>query len=249
MRYMWDLFDDYFGEGRASPPVRAAAHALRPWLQRWDRRTAQRVDRFVANSHNVARKIARFYGREALVIHPPVALERFTAQPVEGSGTGGYFLWVGAFAPYKRLDLVLEAFGALGLPLWVAGSGQEAARLGALPPNVRMLGQVRDDALPGLYRDARALIFPGEEDFGITPVEAQASGRPVIALGRGGALETVTPQTGLFFAEQRVDALVQAVRRFEAFEPTFDPRAARANAERFSKDRFQAQLRQAIDRL
>jgi glycosyltransferase involved in cell wall biosynthesis len=144
---------------------------------------------------------------------------------------------------------VLEAFGALGLPLGVAGSGQEAARLGTLPPNVRMLGQVSDEALPALYRDARALIFPGEEDFGITPVEAQASGRPVIALGRGGALETVTPDTGLFFAEQRADALADAVRRFEAFERTFDPGAARANAERFSKAHFQERFRQAIERL
>jgi len=249
MRYMWDLFDDYFGPGRASVPVRAAAHALRPWLQRWDRRTASRVDRFVANSHNVARKITRFYGREAQVIPPPVDLERFARLPLEGSGQGGYFLWVGAFAPYKRLDLVLEAFGALGLPLWVAGSGQDAARLPSVPSNVRLLGQVSDAALPALYRDCRALIFPGEEDFGITPVEAQAAGRPLIAFGRGGALETVTSETGLFFEEQTAEAIVQTVRRFETWEKTFDPRQARANAGRFTKARFQADLAEALAQL
>lgn len=249
MRYMWDLFDDYFGPGRASVPVRAAAHALRPWLQQWDRRTAKRVDRFVANSHNVARKIARFWGRDAQVIHPPVELERFASLPLEGAGQGGYFLWVGAFAPYKRLDLAIEAFGALGLPLWIAGSGQEGAKLQSLPPNVRLLGQVSDAELPALYRGCRALVFPGEEDFGIAPVEAQAAGRPVIALGRGGALETVTPRTGLFFETQSAPALAAAVRRFEAWEPTFDPGDARAHAARFSRARFQAQLQAALAQL
>jgi glycosyltransferase involved in cell wall biosynthesis len=207
------------------------------------------VDAFVANSHHIAQKIARFYGRSSQVVSPPVELERFTSVKPARAEERSYFLWVGAFAPYKRLDLVLEAFRALGLPLWVAGSGQDAARLPTVPPNVRLLGQVPDDALPALYRDCRALIFPGEEDFGITPVEAQASGRPVIALGRGGALETVTSRTGLFFQEQTTEAIVEAVRRFEAWERTFDPRQARANAERFTKARFQADLSDALAKL
>jgi glycosyltransferase involved in cell wall biosynthesis len=238
LRYMWDRFDDYFGPGRAALPVRAAARALRPALRAWDVASARGVDRFVANSQNVARQIAARYGREAAVVYPPVELERFTAQPLEGSGRGGYFLWVGALAPYKRVDLALEAFARLGLPLKLVGSGQEGRALRRLPPNVEVLGQVGDAQLPGLYRDARALIFPGVEDFGLTPLEAQASGRPVIAFAAGGALETLTPQTGLFFAAPTAEALAQAVKDFDRFEETFSPQVARAQALRFSKEAF-----------
>ena len=240
MRYMWDLFDDYFGPGRASLPVRAAARAVRPYLRAWDVRSTRGVDRLLANSAHVAAKIQRFWGRQAHVVHPPVELERFTALPLEGTGQGGYFLWVGAFAPYKRLDVALEAFGRLGLPLKVVGTGQEAARVtgGSLPPNVEWLGNVSDAELPALYRAARALVFTAEEDFGITPLEAQACGRPILAYGRGGVLETVTPDTGLFFDAQTPDALVGAVRRFDAWEATFRPAAARAQAERFGRPAF-----------
>ncbi|GEN09497.1 glycosyl transferase [Myxococcus fulvus] len=251
MRYMWDLFDDYFGPGRARLPVRAAAHAVRPWLRRWDRTSAARVDRFVANSHHVAGKLQRFWGREATVVHPPVDLERFTRLPLEGGGRGGYFLWLGAFAPYKRLDIALEAFRELGVPLWVVGTGQEAARLtsGAPPPNIRFLGNVSDDALPSLYRDARALIFTPEEDFGITPLEAQATGRPVIAFAKGGALETVNSRTGLFFSEQTPASLSEAVRRFDSWEASFSPREARSQAERFSRQSFQQAMLREVESL
>ncbi len=251
MRYMWDLFDDYFGPGRASLPVRAAAHAVRPWLQRWDRQSTGGVDRILANSRHIARKVERFWGREAQVVYPPVALERFCAQPLEGLGQGGYYLWLGAFAPYKRLDIALEAFRHLDAPLWVVGTGQEAARLtaGALPPHIHFIGPVPDDALPALYRDARALLFTGEEDFGIVPLEAQACGRPVIAYGRGGALETVTPRTGLFFDEQTPEALVQAVRRFEQWEPGFQPADARAQAWRFSRAVFLRAVESEVESL
>ncbi|ADO72950.1 glycosyltransferase [Stigmatella aurantiaca] len=240
MRYMWDLFDDYFGPGRASLPVRTAARSVRPWLQRWDRRTSAGVDRFVANSQHIAGKIHRFWGREASVVHPPVALERFCAGPLEGTGQGGYFLWLGAFAPYKRLDIALEAFRALEAELWVVGTGQEASKLtsGALPPHIRFLGNVPDAELPTLYRNARALLFTGEEDFGITPLEAQATGRPVIAYAKGGVLETVTPRTGLFFSEQTPEALATAVRQFDDWERAFVPAEARAQAQRFSRQAF-----------
>lgn len=253
MRYVWDLFDDYFGPGRAPPPVRLAAHAVRPMLRGWDRASARGVHHFVANSHHIAQKIAHFYGRQAKVVHPPVELERFTDPrlgPVEESGRGGYFLWLGALAPYKRADLAIEAFRELGLPLWMAGSGQEAERLRAhLPPNVRMLGQVPDAELPALYRNARALVFTGEEDFGLTPIEAQATGRPVIAFAKGGVLETVTRQTGLFFHPQTPAALVEAVRRFEAFEQGFSPAEARRNALRFSPQAFEQGIRTELSAL
>ena len=242
LRYMWDRFDDYFGPGKASAPVRLAARALRPALRAWDVRSSEGVDRFVANSAHVAAQIEARYHRVARVVHPPVELARFAAQPLEGAGTGGYFLCLGALAPYKRIDLAIEAFRRAGLPLWIGGSGQSGQWLSDLPPNVKALGQVRDEDLPGLYRGARALVFPGVEDFGITPLEAQASGRPVIAFAQGGALETVTRRTGVFFGEQTVDSLVAALQRFEAFEADFKPAAARAQAERFSLGRFQAAL-------
>ncbi|NOK12285.1 glycosyltransferase [Corallococcus exercitus] len=251
MRYMWDLFDEYFGPGRTRLPVRAAALAVRPYLQHWDRASTQRVGRIVANSRHIAGKIQRFWGREASVVPPPVELDRFTQVPLEGGGQGGYFLWLGAFAPYKRLDVALEAFRTLDTPLWVVGTGQEASRLtsGPLPPHIRFLGNVPDSALPALYRDARALLFTPEEDFGITPLEAQATGRPVIAFGKGGALETVTPKTGVFFPEQTPASLAAAVRQFDAWEASFRPEDARAQAERFSRARFQQAIQAEVDAL
>jgi glycosyltransferase involved in cell wall biosynthesis len=178
-----------------------------------------------------------------------VELERFIHQPLSAVGQGGYYLCFGALAPYKRIDLAIEAFRRLGLPLWVAGSGQSKAWLHALPKNVKALGHVADEEVPDLYRNARALVFPGVEDFGITPLEAQACGRPVIAMGQGGALETVTAATGVFFGAQTVEALVEAVRRFEAFEPEFQPSIARAQAERFTRGAFQSAVLAELDAL
>lgn len=247
MRYMWDRFDDYFGPGQASPPARLAARTLRPWLQRWDIRSAEGIDRIVANSHHVAGQIATRWGRQASVLHPPVELERFAREPLTGLGEGGYFLWLGALAPYKRVDLAIEAFTHLGLPLWIGGGGQQEALVTAgLPPNIRYLGHVPDAELPALYRNARAFLFTGEEDFGLTPLEAQACGRPVIALGRGGAVETVTERTGLFFPEPAVSAITAAVREFIRREPEFSPTAARAQASRFSRAAFQRGFREAV---
>jgi len=249
LRYMWDRFDDYFGPGRASVPVRIAARALRPAFRAWDVVTSTGVDRFVANSRHVATQIADRYHRHARVIHPPVELERFIHQPLSAVGQGGHFLCFGALAPYKRIDLAIEAFRRNGLPLWIAGSGQSKAWLHGLPKNVKALGHVPDDEVADLYRNARALVFPGVEDFGITPLEAQACGRPVIAMGAGGALETVTDQTGVFFAEQTVEALMDAVKRFEAFEAQFQPSRARAQASTFTREAFQAALLHELEQL
>ncbi len=245
LRYMWDRFDDYFGPGRTSPAVRLAARALRPALQAFDVATARGVDRFIANSHHVAAQIEQRYGRPASVIAPPVELERFSREPLPQQ-PGEYFLVLGALAPYKRVDLAIAAFRELGLPLWVVGSGQdEAALSNGLPPNIRVLGQVADAELPALYRNAKALIFPGLEDFGLTPLEAMGCGRPVIAFQAGGALDTVTPRTGLFFEHQTVSSLKAAVQRFEHFERhEFSPSAARAQAMRFTEQRFT----EALDR-
>ena len=250
LRYMWDRYDDYFGKGRASFPMRITAGALRPWLQRWDVKSARKVTRFVANSQHVAKQVEERYGQKANVVYPPVDLERFLPLPLETAGQGGYFLWFGALAPYKRLDLALEVFTRLGLPLWVAGSGQMETKLRKnLADNIRWLGQVPNEEVPALLHGARALVFPGEEDFGMTPVEAQACGRPVIALGRGGALETVSAKTGLFFPEPTVASLEEAVRTFAEFEKRFSPKDARDNAMQFSQERFLQGMRAELKAL
>ena len=235
MRYIWDQFDDYFSPGRSSAPVRWVMRLLRPALQKWDRRTAQSVTHFIANSENVRRRIQRHYQRDAAVIYPPVDTRRFAP---DGRPRKDFFLMVTAFAPYKRIEVAIDAFNRLRLPLVIAGKGQDLDKLKRLAgPDVKFLGWVSDDALRTLYQEARALIFPGEEDFGMVPVEAQACGCPVIALGRGGALESVVPgETGLFFAEPTEEALAECVKKFH--ENDFNPAKARQNALRFAVENF-----------
>src|SRR6185437_7489561 len=201
MRYMWDRFDDYFGPGRASLPVRLAAQAMRPRLQRWDRAVSQpdRVDRLVANSRFIAEQIHAAYGRDADVVYPFADTKRFTV-PRHPSNR---YLMVGAFAPYKRNDLVIEAFNRLKLPLVVIGGGQDAGKVRKMAgPNIEFLGSLSNAALADFYAKCRAFVFAGKEDFGITPVEAMLAGAPVIAFGEGGVSETVTSETGLLFKPQ-----------------------------------------------
>ena len=253
MRYVWDQFEAYFGPGRASLPVRTAMRAVRPWLQRKDVETSRRVDHFIANSHHVAKRIERHYAREAKVIHPPVEVDRFSPSTRDD----GYYLMVTAFAPYKRVDLAIEAFNIIGEPLRIIGSGQDETRLRAVAgPNIEFLGWGTDEEVSAAYAGCKALIFPGEEDFGIVPVEAMASGKPVIAFARGGALETVVPldsspsegdahsygPTGLLFRDQTTAALVEAVARFEDNSECFDPIAIHQHARRFSKSRFSDEI-------
>jgi len=241
------------------------------YLRLWDAVSSRRVDRFVAISRHVAGRIRRYYGREAEVIHPPVDTEFFA--PVGGSG--GFYLMVTAFAPYKRVDLAIRALGRIGRPLRIIGTGQDEKRLRALAgPDVTFLGWQDDEVLRAHYSACRALIFPGEEDFGIVPLEAQACGRPVIAYGRGGALETVVPlvpegrgheapgegaadgreappdlPTGVFFNDQTEEALIEAVLLFEASEDRFNPEAARANAVRFDRSRFKQRFSAYLERV
>lgn len=242
MRYAWDLTDVYLRG--LPPPARPPARAMLAALRWWDRATAGRVDYFIANSRFVASRIGRHYGRPATVIYPPVDVEYFTpaGRPED------FFLVVSRLVPYKRVDLAVEAFNRLGRPLIVVGDGPEAPRLRAMArSNVTFAGEVSDAALRGYYRRCAALVFPGEEDFGLVPVEAQACGRPVIAYGQGGALESVIPGvTGTFFAEQTVDALAAAVR---ACEPGgFDSPGIRRHAEGFSHQRFHFQIAEFVER-
>jgi glycosyltransferase involved in cell wall biosynthesis len=217
----------------------ALARPVMAAMARWDRATAGRVHRYVTNSQHVARRIGRYYNREASVVHPPVDTAFFTP---DGSSPDRYFLIVSALVPYKRLEVAIEAAARVGVPLRVAGRGPEEPRLRRVAAEaggeVEFLGRRSDEELRVLYRGARAVLFPGEEDFGIVPVEAQACGRPVVALGRGGALETIIDGvTGVLVPESSVEAFASGLDRVGA-EGAFDPAAARAHAERFGRDRF-----------
>jgi glycosyltransferase involved in cell wall biosynthesis len=248
MRYVWDLYDDYFGPRAPRlarwlmPPVAAA-------LRAWDRRTAG-VDRFVAISHHIADRIRRVYGRDADVIYPPVDVARFRPAPPED-----FYLVVSALVPYKRVDLAIAAARTLGRRLLVVGTGPEERRLRAQAgPGVEFLGWRPDPEVAELYARCRAVLFPSVEDYGIVPLEAAAAGRPTIALARGGALETMVgldagdaPPTATFFHEQTVAALAEAMRTCEASQHRFQPAALRAHAARFDRPVFRERLQAYIE--
>ncbi len=242
MRYLWDLYPQY--KRSAGWLSRLAMPVFFPRLRTWDVASAARVDHFIANSDFIRRRIKKVYRRDATVVHPPAPVERF--QPSAEVDPG--YLWVGELAPYKRADLAVEAFTRLGLPLTVVGDGAMArsARRGA-GANIRFITRLDFAGLREAYARCRGLVFTAEEDFGIVPVEVMASGRPVLAYGAGGALETVVPGvTGLFFGPQTVDGLVEGIQRFEAWLPSFDPRDAIAHAARFSEARFRSALLDAL---
>lgn len=248
MRYIWDMFDEYFGPGKTGFLTTTAARALRGPLQRWDVRSTAGVDELIANSRFVQDRISKFWGRESTVIHPfvePAKFEDRFETPKD------YYLIVSAFAPYKRIDQAVEAFRRLDLPLVVIGKGQDEAKLKRLAsgaPKIRFLGGISDEALGEFYRKARAFVFPGLEDFGITPLEAMYNGRPVIAYGRGGLLDTVTDATGIFYPEQTVEGLMGAVQAMERRLGTFRPEDARGRAEGFTRDVFRREYAGFLNR-
>ena len=248
MRYMWDRYDDYFGPGRSSFPVRWAAAALRKKLQGWDQRvsTPERIDAVLANSQFIAAQIQRIYRRSAQVIYPFADLTRFQLPRRKANQK---YLMVTAFAPYKRIDLAIEAFNELKLPLLIIGEGQDADRLKKLAgPTVEFLGSLPGPDVTDLFLRCKALIFPGIEDFGITPLEAMAAGIPVIAYGEGGACESITEKTGLLFKPQTTEALVQAVRQLEQGKVSFREEDCRAQAAQFSREKFQNDFSAAVQK-
>jgi len=245
MRYVWDMYWDYLEQVPAV--LRPAWRRLMHRLRLWDLAAASRVDHFFANSRYVARRIRKHYRRDAEVVHPPVDTASFAPREPRDD----YYLVVGELARYKRADLAVEAMTRLGRPLVVIGKGEQAKEIRRLAgPQVRLLGRQPFAVIREHYGRCRALLFPGEEDFGIVPVEAMASGRPVIAFGRGGALETVVEgQTGLFFEEQTVESLIEAVERYESIEATFDPPAIQRHAAGFDRAVFKRTMETRIAEL
>lgn len=246
MRYIWNMYPTYRRDlgrlGRMS--IMPVAH----YLRMWDVTTSLRVDQFIANSTTVARRIERYYGRSAAVVYPPVDLDSFTVS----RGHDGYYLMFGQLVGYKRPDLAVRAFNASGRRLVVIGGGEQLRKIRRLAgPSVQVLGVQPADVVRQYLAGCRALIFPGEEDFGIVPVEAMACGKPVIAYGRGGAVETVIDgKSGLFFDEQTEEALNDALRRFESVEAGFIAAADEiaASVQRFASARFRDRFMAAVDR-
>lgn len=236
MRYAWDFFPEYMAEfGRlAQIPMRLLFH----YLRLHDAVSANRVDYFIANARNVARRIMKHYRREAAVIHSPVQCSKFRV----ADRADDFYLVVSRLVPYKRVDIAVEAFNRIDGKLVVIGSGPELKRLKSMAgPNVEFLGFVPDERMSEYYSKCRAFLFPGEEDFGITPLEAQASGRPVIAYAAGGALETVVEgKTGAFFSEQTPGSLADAIRSFDP--DSLDPREIRRHAESFDEEVFKKKI-------
>jgi glycosyltransferase involved in cell wall biosynthesis len=248
MRYAWDQFDSYFGEAQVG---RLRSRVLRPVLARlarWDRDTAGRVDRYVANSHYVAGRIRRYYNRGSTVVYPPVDTAFYRPDPARRPEP--FFLVVSALVPYKRLDVAIRAGAAAGAGLTIVGRGPELARLRRIADTagaqVEFAGWLEDDRIRDLYQRCRAVLMPGVEDFGMVPVEAQACGRPVVALAEGGALESVVDGvTGILVKDPSVEAFTAALR--DVTSRDFDTAAIRRHAESFGKQRFQDQFRQVID--
>ncbi len=243
MRYAWDLTHQYMTSiGRLK---RAVARIVLNYVRLWDYASAQRVDTFVANSRTVAARIKRYYGREAKVIYPPVDVHRFRLS----NSVEDYFVVVARLVPYKKVDVIVEAFNRLGLRLLVVGEGPEKKRIkGLAGKNVEVLGRVGDGELIEILSKARAFVFAAYEDFGISPVEAMASGVPVIAYGKGGVTESVeNGKSGVFFMEQTPEAISEAVRRFIKIEDRFVREEIRKGAMRFAPERFRREFSEVVE--
>jgi glycosyltransferase involved in cell wall biosynthesis len=243
MRFVW-MYEDYMEKEGYGPLVRKVLPPVLRWLRKWDIKTSKGVDHFIANSRTTQKRIKLFYGRDSEVIHPPVDTSFF--KPYNNK-IKDYFLVVSRLNPYKHIDLAVETFNELGLPLYVIGAGPDEKRLKALAmPNIKFLGRLPDSEIVKHYSQCRAFILPGEEDFGLTPVEAQACGRPVIAYRAGGAQESVIEgRTGVFFDKQEKGSLADAIRKFNSL--SFDPAVIRENALRFDKNVFERKIKEFVD--
>ncbi|MBM3888789.1 MAG: glycosyltransferase family 4 protein [Verrucomicrobia bacterium] len=246
-RYAWDLQHQYLQETHLNKGLRGLiAKTLLHYIRMWDVRTANGVDVFLANSNFIARRIWKTYRREATVLYPPVDVERFTPREQRDE----FYMTASRMTPYKRMDLIVEAFTKLGMPLVVFGDGPERAKIEKLAgPTVRIMGWQPGDVLKDHMERCKAFVFAAVEDFGIVPVEAQAAGAPVIGFGKGGLRETIVEgETGLFFAQQTPESLMETVRAFESGGTRFDIARIRRNAERFDAERFRREFSAVVER-
>lgn len=245
MRYIWDLTFQYLELSNLQRGLKSfITRALFHYIRMWDALSAKRVNKFIANSHYIARRIYKCYHRKATVIYPPVDVERFSLSDKKDN----YFIVVSRLVPYKRIDLIIKTFNELKIPLIIIGEGPAKKNLKKIAQkNIHLLGYQPPEKIEEYLSKARAFIFSAEEDFGIVNVEAQAAGIPVIAYGRGGALETVIEnKTGIFFYKQNIPSIMKAVKTFLSQEDSFDPHVIRSNAERFPRSRFESEFKKFV---
>jgi glycosyltransferase involved in cell wall biosynthesis len=248
MRYAWDWYHEYLRENKIGFGLKGMyIRNILSTTRVWDKVASARTDYWLANSQNVADRIKKYYGKESEVLCPPVDVDKIT--PNENIGDD-YYVIVSRLEPYKKVDLAIKAFNQLGKTLVIIGTGTELSKLQQLANNnIEFLGWQSDASVIEYIRNAKALIFPGEDDFGLTPVEAMAAGRPVVAYGSGGALETVTPgETGVFFKESSEKSLMDAINKFESGITHFSPKKCRKQAEKFSKENFIKKFQEILDR-
>lgn len=258
VRYAWDLYHQYLKESKLDSGIKGLiAKYFLFKLRAWDFSTANRPDHYIAISHYVAKRIKKVYNKEAIVIYPPVDTDSFTLT----TETSDYYITCSRMVPYKKIDLIVEAFSKTDKKLIVIGDGPDFKKIKKLASsNIELKGYVEKEEMLDMIKRAKAFIFAAEEDFGIAPIEAQACGVPVIAYGKGGALETIIgvssdekfdnkSVTGIFFKEQTSSSLLEAVNYFEKNEPSFDRKIIRKNAERFSKNRFEKEFKETIETL
>jgi glycosyltransferase involved in cell wall biosynthesis len=238
MRYVWDLYHQYIEEDVKNPIFRKVLPYVLHKIRMWDCITAQRVDQFISISNSISNRIAKYYGRESTVIYPPVSYDKFK----QSDKIEDFFLIVSRMIPYKRIDIAIDAFNKLQKPLVIIGDGYDRKRLESLAgPTITFLGRQPDEVIVDYYSRCKGFLLAGEEDFGITPLEAQSSGRPVIAYGKGGALETVINNvTGVFFEESTSEDIIKAVHKFESI--SFDSHAIREHANKFNEARFKREI-------
>lgn len=244
-RYLWEFYYEYTRNmGKLKKIIISMfIHKLRMW----DRLAADRVDRFIANSNYIAGRISKYYRKDAKVIFPPVNTHLYNISDKDEE----YYLIVSRLVTYKKIDIAVEAFNKLGYPLVIIGDGPEREKLEkCAQANIKFLGRLSDEEIRDYYSKCKAFIFPGEEDFGITPVECQASGRPVIAYKRGGALDSVLEgKTGIFFKEQNTESLIDTVKKFEIYGVEYNKTQIKEHSEKFSVHRFKAEFRQYVDEM
>lgn len=246
IRYAWDLYHQYLKESGLDKGLKGklAKYFLHK-IRLWDMSTINRVDHYIANSHYIARRIKKVYGKESTVIYPPVDVEKFELCEKKEE----FYMTASRMVPYKKIDLIVEAFSKTDKKLVVIGTGPDMEKIKAKAgKNIELMGYQSDEMMIDMMQRAIAFIFAAEEDFGITPVEAQACGTPVICLGRGGTKETVIDmQTGVHFMEQSIEALLEAVDKFEKNSDSFNPKRIRENALRFSKERFEKEIKEFVE--